>query len=30
VTVRHPSLEDYLHAAAFVLGLPVETVVKAV
>jgi death-on-curing protein len=30
VTVRYPSLEDYLHAAAFVLGLPVETVVKAI
>jgi death on curing protein len=30
VTVRYPSLEDYLHTAAFVLGLPVETVVKAV
>jgi hypothetical protein len=30
VTVRYPSLEDYLHAAAFVLDLPVETVVKAV
>ena len=25
-----PSLEDYLHTAAFVLDLPVETVVKAV
>jgi death on curing protein len=30
VTVRYPSLEDYLRAAAFVLDLPVETVVKAV
>jgi prophage maintenance system killer protein len=30
VTVRYPSLEDYLHAAAFVLDLPVETIVKAV
>jgi hypothetical protein len=29
VTVRYPSLEDYLHTAAFVLGLPMETVVKA-
>jgi len=30
VTVRYPSLEDYLHAAAFVLDLPVETIVKSV
>jgi death-on-curing protein len=30
VTVRYPSLEDYLHTVAFVLGLPMETVVKAV
>jgi death on curing protein len=30
VTVRYPTLEDYLHAAAYVLGLPVETVVKAI
>jgi hypothetical protein len=30
VTVRYPSLEDYLHAAAFVLDLPAETVVKAI
>ena len=30
MTVRYPSLEDYLHTAAFVLGLPMETVVKAV
>lgn len=30
MTVRYPSLEDYLHAAAFVLDLPVETIVKAV
>ena len=30
MTVRYPSLEDYLHTAAFVLGLPVETIVKAV
>jgi death-on-curing protein len=30
VTVRYPSLEDHLHIAAFVLGLPVETVVKTV
>jgi death on curing protein len=29
VTVRDPTLEDYLHTA-FVLGLPVETIVKAV
>jgi hypothetical protein len=28
VTVRYPTLEDYLHAAAFVLDLPVETVTK--
>jgi hypothetical protein len=25
VTVHYPSLEDYLHTAAFVLDLPVET-----
>ena len=30
MTVRYPSLEDYLHATAFVLDLPVETIVKAV
>jgi death-on-curing protein len=30
VTVPFPTLEDYLHAAAFVLGLPVETVTKMV
>jgi len=30
VTVRYPSLEDYLRTAAFVLDLPVETIVKAV
>ena len=30
MTVRYPSPEDYLHAAAFVLDLPVETIVKAV
>jgi death on curing protein len=29
VTVRYPTLEDYLHAAAYVLDLPVETVIKA-
>jgi death-on-curing protein len=30
VTVRYPSLEDYLHTTAFVLDLPLETIVKAV
>ena len=30
MTIRYPSLEDYLHTAAFVLGLPVDTIVKAV
>ena len=30
MTVRYPSLEDYLHTAAFVLDLPVETIIKAV
>jgi hypothetical protein len=30
VTVRCPTLEGYLHAAAFVLDLPVETVTKMV
>jgi death on curing protein len=29
VTVRYPTVEDYLHAAAYVLDLPVETVIKA-
>jgi death-on-curing protein len=29
VTVRYPTLEDYLHSAAYVLDLPVETVIKA-
>jgi death on curing protein len=29
VTVRYPTLEDYLQAAAYVLDLPVETVIKA-
>jgi death on curing protein len=30
VTVRYPSPEDYFHTAAFVLDLPVETIIKAV
>jgi hypothetical protein len=30
VTVRYPSLEDYFHTAAFVLDLPVATIIKAV
>jgi death on curing protein len=30
VTIRYPTLEDYLHTAAFVLDLPVETVTKMV
>ena len=29
MTIRYPTLEDYLHTAAYVLNLPVETVVKA-
>ena len=29
MTIRYPTLEDYLHAAAFVLDLPVETTTKA-
>jgi death on curing protein len=29
VTARYPTLEDYLHTAAYVLDLPVETVIKA-
>jgi hypothetical protein len=29
VSVRYPTLEDHLHAAAHVLDLPVETVIKA-
>lgn len=29
MTVRYPTVEDYLHAAAYVLDLPVETVIKA-
>jgi hypothetical protein len=29
MTVRYPTLEDYLHTAAYVLDLPVETIVKA-
>jgi death-on-curing protein len=29
VTVRYPTLEDYLHSAAYILDLPVETVIKA-
>jgi hypothetical protein len=29
VTIRYPTLEDYLHTAAFVLDLPVETVTKS-
>jgi hypothetical protein len=29
VTVRYPTLEDYLHTAAYLLDLPVETVIKA-
>jgi hypothetical protein len=29
VTVRYPTLEDYLHTAAYILDLPVETVIKA-
>jgi death on curing protein len=28
VSVRYPTLEDYLHTAAYVLDLPVETVIK--
>jgi death on curing protein len=30
VTVRYPTLENYLETAAFVLDLPVETIVKAI
>jgi death-on-curing protein len=30
VTIRYPTLEDYLHTAAFVLNLPVETITKTV
>jgi hypothetical protein len=29
VTVRYPTLGDYLHTAAYLLDLPVETVIKA-
>ena len=29
MTIRYPTVEDYLHAAAYVLDLPVETVIKA-
>ena len=29
MTIRYPTLEDYLHTAAYVLDLPVETVIKA-
>ena len=29
MTVRYPTLEDYLHTAAYMLDLPVETVIKA-
>jgi death-on-curing protein len=29
VTIRYPTLEDYLHTAAYVLDVPVETVIKA-
>jgi death-on-curing protein len=29
MTVRYPTLEDCLHTAAYVLDLPVETIVKA-
>ena len=28
MTVRYPTLEDYLYTAAYVLDLPVETVIK--
>jgi death-on-curing protein len=29
VTIRYPTLEDYLHTAAYLLDVPVETVIKA-
>jgi death on curing protein len=29
MTVRYPTLEDFLHTAAYVLDLPVETITKA-
>jgi len=29
MTVSYPTLDDYLHTAAYVLDLPVETVIKS-